>query len=91
MLHSVKAACFNSNDHQLFAHHRGVRRMSSAQAKQCRENRRLIQIYLFKIQQRIDRGALSGALQLFNRLVKQLDLPYWAVAALRCELRKPAN
>jgi hypothetical protein len=51
-------------------------------------NRATIQVYLHKIQQRIDRGSQKGALQLFNRLVVLINPPLWVISALRNELRR---
>lgn len=85
MFLTVRARCFNHMDHHLFcAHPKGADLLA---AKQWRSRRLDIQAYLFRIQQRFDRGAFAGAEFLFQRMCALFDLPRWAVVAASDEVR----
>lgn len=77
---------FDPNDHELFAHSNGKHHKPKEKVKLWRQNRREIQGYLSLIQSRINRGHTKGALALFNRLISEINAPYWMVLALKDEL-----
>ncbi len=85
---NVKFRGFNRLDHNLFAHQSGLSQ-DKALAKNWRANRTMIQAYLYRIQERINRGHMKGAVYLFNRLLDKIDAPKWVELALRNELTKP--
>ncbi|MFC6674314.1 hypothetical protein [Marinobacterium aestuariivivens] len=72
------------NDATLFCHLSGAKELSDA--KRYRENRKLVQAYLYRVQQRINAGHKKGAIYLFNRLVALIDAPCWLVVALAEQL-----
>lgn len=78
---------FDKDEHFLNFHFQGEHVVSNF--KKIKENRAVIQAYLYRIQSRIDRGHMKGAIQLFNRLITMLNLPLWVVSALKFELKRP--
>lgn len=87
MLLEVKWSGFDHKDHKLFNHSKGIKTDKKI-AKKWRENRKMIQAYLYRIQSRINRGNMEEALFLFNRLIVLIDAPYWMACALTKELTK---
>ncbi len=89
MFLEMQSNTFNRNDHSLNMHIHGSHYI--ANFKEIRSNRALIQSYMFRIQSRINRGYIKQATYLFNRMIEITQIPYWAVCALKQELKRPNN
>ena len=87
MYKKVKWEGFDRNDSKLNCHFEKQPLIENF--KQVKKNRAMIQVYLQKIQTRINRGYMKGAVQLFNRLIQIIDAPRWMVLALKEELERP--
>jgi hypothetical protein len=85
---TVRFSGFDRNDHKLFHHQNGIA-TDKELSKAWRANRTMIQAYLYRIQARINRGQMKGAVHLFNSLVVKIDAPKWVQSALKEELTNP--
>lgn len=81
-----KSECFNPNAFSLNSAHFNKTPEDKSANKLYKHNRNVICSYLYRIQQRFDRGQHKQAKQLFTQMAVVTQLPRWALIAARDEL-----